>query len=125
MKLKFQGGIELLRKRVQACKIRGEWRYIEKNDFYQFKAETANLNWWPSTGTVAFQGGEKSKLATRFARQVAPAAKARLPINLHLNLRSTLRGRRPGRVGVRANTPSKAFQISAERRTQKIASGKI
>src|SRR4051812_28230217 len=28
MKLKFQGGIELLRKRVQACKIRGEWRYI-------------------------------------------------------------------------------------------------
>jgi len=72
MKLKFCGHLVSLKEQLKACRVRGEWRYIEKNSLYQFKAETGeNLNWWPSTGTITFQGGDKPILAKRFARGVA------------------------------------------------------
>ncbi len=72
MTLKFRRDFAQLKARVKACRVAGEWRYIEKNDLYQFKAETGeNLNWWPSTGTVTFQGGGKPKLARRFAQGLA------------------------------------------------------
>ncbi len=72
MKLKFYGDIVPLKKLVKACRVSGNWRYIEKNGLYQFKAETGeNLNWWPSTGTITFQGGAKPILVKRFTRRMA------------------------------------------------------
>ena len=69
MTLKFRHDLAQLKERVKACKVPGTWRHIRKNNLYQFKAETGeNLNWWPSTGTIAFQGGGEPKLARRFAK---------------------------------------------------------
>jgi hypothetical protein len=42
---------------VAACELEGEWFENTKNNFYSFHAQTGEvLNWWPSTGTVQFQG---------------------------------------------------------------------
>jgi hypothetical protein len=42
---------------VAACHLEGEWSENTKNKFYSFHAKTGEvLNWWPSTGTVQFQG---------------------------------------------------------------------
>ena len=71
--MKFRGDVASLKELVSACRARGEWRLIEKSGLLQFKAATGeNLNWWPSTGTITFQGGDKAILAKRFARQIAP-----------------------------------------------------
>jgi hypothetical protein len=78
MKMKFNGDFAGLQGMVRKCRVRGEWRYVEKSGLYQFKAVTGeNLNWWPSTGTVTFQGGYKPKLAKRFARRVAQLQRIR------------------------------------------------
>jgi len=69
---KFRGDIASLKEIVAACRVRGEWRFIERNGLHQFQAATGeSLNWWPSTGTIMFQGGKKPILATRFGHQIA------------------------------------------------------
>jgi len=79
MKMKFRGPPQRLAELVADCMIPGEWRYIAKNRQYQFKADTGeNLNYWPSTGTVTFQGGDEPILEKRFASLVAPLPALRI-----------------------------------------------
>src|SRR5687768_4838955 len=71
MKMRYTGNAADLRDLVRRCGVRGEWRFIETNGLHQFKAVTGeNLNWWPSTGTINFQGGDEPILAKRFARRL-------------------------------------------------------
>jgi hypothetical protein len=52
---------------VAACELEGEWSENTKNGFHAFHAETGEvLNWWPSTGTVQFQGKCPEAFRTRF-----------------------------------------------------------
>jgi hypothetical protein len=52
---------------VSACDLEGKWSKNTKNRFYTFHAETGEvLNWWPSTGTVQFQGKCPEAFRTRF-----------------------------------------------------------
>ena len=93
MKMKYDGDFAGLQAIVRKCGVRGEWRFIERSGLHQFKALTGeNLNWWPSTGTVTFQGGDKPKLAKRFARRLARLQRSRsVPSELfRLPQRSTL-----------------------------------
>jgi hypothetical protein len=71
--IKFLGNFRVLQQRVKNCQVRGVWRYITANDLHQFKAETGeNLNWWPTTGTITFQGGDVSVLQDRYALGYLP-----------------------------------------------------
>jgi hypothetical protein len=55
--LRFRGSLQQLQDIVRNCAISGEWQMHTANLFYRFRTETgAILNWWPSTGTVNFQG---------------------------------------------------------------------
>jgi hypothetical protein len=52
---------------VAACDLAGEWFENTKNKFHAFHAETGEvLNWWPSRGTVQFQGKCPEAFRTRF-----------------------------------------------------------
>ena len=55
--LKFGGSLDDLKRIVMRCAIPGEWSFRKKNRFYRFQAGSgAILNWWPTTGTINFQG---------------------------------------------------------------------
>ncbi len=55
MKLKFAGSFLDLKLAVAGLGIRGKW--IAHGGFKQFRADNrAILNFWPSNGTVSFQG---------------------------------------------------------------------
>ena len=64
--MKFSGDVASLKELVSACRVRGEWRLIEKSGLLQFKAATGE-NLGAVTGTITFQGGDKAILAKRFA----------------------------------------------------------
>jgi hypothetical protein len=54
---KFHGSLGELQELLRNCSIPGEWQFHKANKFYRFRAATgAILNWWPSTGTINFQG---------------------------------------------------------------------
>jgi hypothetical protein len=68
--LKFQGSLDDLQDIVMRCAILGEWRFHKKHRFYSFHAETgAILNWWPSTGTINFQGHHAEQFERLFLDQ--------------------------------------------------------
>jgi predicted nucleotide-binding protein len=53
----FHGSIEELKAAVEACKLAGEWSERSDNGLHSFRAKTGEvLNWWPSKGTIQFQG---------------------------------------------------------------------
>jgi len=56
MKLKFLGDLAKLKKCVSKTGITGQWREIPNHQVQYRTDEDAILNWWESTGTVAFQG---------------------------------------------------------------------
>jgi hypothetical protein len=58
MKLKFLGDYAQLQKCVARTGVIGEWREIPNNQIQYRTDDGAILNWWESTGTVIFQGGE-------------------------------------------------------------------
>jgi len=63
MPQKFHGSIEELQAAVEATSIRGEWK-TEGPGKHIFRSVTgAILNWWPSKGTLAFQGNTDEKTA--------------------------------------------------------------
>jgi hypothetical protein len=65
--LKFQGSLDDLQYIVLRCAIPGEWRFHQKNRFYRFQAALgAILNWWPSSGTINFQGRDAQKFERLF-----------------------------------------------------------
>jgi hypothetical protein len=73
--LRFQGSLDDLQDTVMRCAVLGEWSFHKKNRFYRFQAETgAILNWWPSTGTINFQGHRAEQFERLFLDQALVAA---------------------------------------------------
>jgi hypothetical protein len=67
--LRFQGSLDDLQDTVTRCAIPGEWSFHKKNRFYRFHAETgAILNWWPTTGTINFQGHAAQQFESLFLK---------------------------------------------------------
>jgi hypothetical protein len=72
---------------VAACDLEGEWSENLKNKFHAFHAETGEvLNWWPSTGTVQFQGKYPQAFQTRFLCQRSMLAGRASAINFSTTL---------------------------------------
>jgi hypothetical protein len=68
---------------VETYDLEGEWSENTKNKFHTFHAETGEvLNWWPSTGTVQFQGRCPEKFRKRFCREQINLRDRRLSSNL-------------------------------------------
>jgi hypothetical protein len=64
---KFLGSLDELQDIVTRCAIPGEWSFHKKNRFYRFQATTgAILNWWPTTGTINFQGRDAEQFEALF-----------------------------------------------------------
>jgi len=57
-KIKFQGDIEELKSVMSGAGIEGNWREMPDVQSTQWRFTTAdgNLNWWPSKGTMFFNG---------------------------------------------------------------------
>jgi len=73
--LKFQGSLDDLQDIVMRCAIPGEWSYHKKTRFYGFQAATgAILNWWPSTGSINFQGHDTEQFEALFLKHALVAA---------------------------------------------------
>jgi hypothetical protein len=67
--LKFQGSLDNLQDIAMRCAIPGEWSFHKKSHFYRFQATTgAILNWWPTTGTMNFQGRNAEQLEAAFLK---------------------------------------------------------
>jgi predicted nucleotide-binding protein len=65
---KVRGSLEELKETVAACELEGEWRENTGNGFHSFRADTGEvLNWWPSTGTVQFQGKRQAEFKALFS----------------------------------------------------------
>lgn len=75
---KFHGTIEELKAAVEASGIKGEWTERPENGgHYCYRAKTGEvLNWWPSKGTVNFQGQNQDA----FRNSVAAALGAPAPV---------------------------------------------
>ena len=57
--MKFRGKIEQLKSILSSIDPHGEW--IDSRRRYQFRATNDGiLNWWPSSGTVNFQGPDRA-----------------------------------------------------------------
>jgi len=60
MKLKYYGSIEDLKWLVVSATISGDWE--QQGDKWVFRSSRGGiLNWWPSSGTVHFQGKDPGK----------------------------------------------------------------
>lgn len=67
MKSKYSGSLDELKAVVDACKMTGDWSENAKNRFHSFHAWTGEvLNWWPSTGTIQFQGKRAEEFRALF-----------------------------------------------------------
>ena len=65
---KFHGSLDELKAAVAACELEGEWSENTVNGFHSFHAESGEvLNWWPSTGTVQFQGKRQEEFKALFS----------------------------------------------------------
>jgi hypothetical protein len=65
--LTFEGSLDDLQDIVMRCAILGEWSFHKKSYFYRFRTSTgAILNWWPTTGTINFQGHHAREFETLF-----------------------------------------------------------
>jgi predicted nucleotide-binding protein len=54
---KHHGTIDELKLAVEACGYTGEWSVRQEGSQYLFRAKSGEvLNWWPSKGTLQFQG---------------------------------------------------------------------
>jgi hypothetical protein len=64
---RFQGSLDDLQDTVMRCAVLGEWSFHKKSYFYRFRTSTgAILNWWPTTGTISFQGHHAREFETLF-----------------------------------------------------------
>lgn len=61
-KLRFPGDLADLKAWVRSAHLKGVWE--ETPIYWRFRCRTgAILNWWPSTGTINFQGPAREKYA--------------------------------------------------------------
>lgn len=59
-KLRFPGDLADLKAWVRSAHLRGDWEGT--STYWRFRCRTgAILNWWPSTGTINFQGPASEK----------------------------------------------------------------
>jgi predicted nucleotide-binding protein len=66
--IKLHVSLDELKATVAACELEGDWSENTKNHFYSFHAESGEvLNWWPSTGTVQFQGTHQEEFGALFS----------------------------------------------------------
>jgi ribonuclease HIII len=72
---KFKGSLAELQQIVAACKVRGKWQKSAEHHYYRFisKTKTMVLNWWPSTGTINFQGKRQERFMASFLKHAADA----------------------------------------------------
>jgi len=72
----FHGSIDELKAAVEACKLTGEWSERPDNGLHSFRAKTGEvLNWWPSKGTIQFQGKSQDDFREKLTVATgAPAA---------------------------------------------------
>jgi hypothetical protein len=65
--MKCYGSLKDLQEIVVRCATPGEWSFHRKSRFYRFEAKTgAILNWWPTTGTINFQGQDADQFEALF-----------------------------------------------------------
>ena len=61
MTYEFQGSIEVLEDIVRVTEISGDWQ-VDRAGKHTFRSYDGGiLNWWPSSGTVQFQGKPEGK----------------------------------------------------------------
>jgi hypothetical protein len=78
MTLKFTGKFEEIKAKLDA--IKGNWHELRENQ-KQFRAESGGIvNWYPSTGTLNFQGEPSSAATLQEAIQAALSGQAEAPI---------------------------------------------
>lgn len=79
--MKFLGNLDTLQAAVASCHRMGEWTEIGNK--HCFRARTGEiLNWWPSTGTIQFQGANPAAFEAALSASVespSPVAKATSP----------------------------------------------
>lgn len=77
MKLKFMGSLLGLQNAILDCGVFGDWSWHERERLHQFRSTKREIvNWWPSTGTILFQGQPgplQRRLTTMITRLVADA----------------------------------------------------
>jgi predicted nucleotide-binding protein len=62
----LRGTLEQLKAAVAACGLNGDWSETPSNGLHRFRAKTGEiLNWWPSTGTIQFQGTGEAPFETQ------------------------------------------------------------
>ncbi|TXM99095.1 hypothetical protein FV242_26680 [Methylobacterium sp. WL64] len=75
MKLKYKGSLSGLQNATLDCGVFGDWSWNERERLHRFRStEGEIMHWWPSTGTVLFQGRPgplQRRLTTVFTRLVA------------------------------------------------------
>ncbi len=70
----FHGSIDELKAAVSACNLNGEWSEVPQNGLHCFRARTGEvLNWWPSKGTLQFQGKNQEAFKGLLATAVGAA----------------------------------------------------
>jgi hypothetical protein len=63
------------------CAVLGEWSFHKKGYFYRFRTATeAILNWWPSTGTINFQGRDAEQFEALFLKHALVGAAQSEPV---------------------------------------------
>jgi hypothetical protein len=78
MKLQFRGNYERLQKCVARTCLAGGWRDLQ-NGQKQYRTDDGGiLNWWQSTGTIAFQGEPSAARELERAFIASASAKGRL-----------------------------------------------
>jgi hypothetical protein len=77
MKIRFLGNYSELKRCVLCTRLDGKWRL--ENNHKQFRThDNGILNWWQSTGTLQFQGGQLAALRLEQAFTKIASAKALL-----------------------------------------------
>jgi hypothetical protein len=72
---RFQGSVDDLQDIVMRCAVSGEWCFHKKSRFYRFQTATgAILNWWPTTGTMNFQGRDAERFEALFLKHALVGA---------------------------------------------------
>lgn len=74
---KFHGSIDELKAAVDSCGLVGNWSDNAKANNYSFRGRTGEvLNWWPSSGTLQFQGANADAFRTSLNATLSGAAPA-------------------------------------------------
>jgi hypothetical protein len=93
--IKVHCTLDQLMAAVAACELEGIWSENTKDNFYSFHAQTGEvLNWWPSTGTVQFQGKCSEKFRALFCCHIKLAGRA-AELKFATTLPGQVRSQRP------------------------------